>query len=127
MSPPKDAALISVTDFRAPEASLVTGWTQVHRLSFDDVDPVDYPVDPEEKMIPMSDEQALELAGFVMRAGLGCRRLVVHCRYGTSRSAAIAKAVCERHDLYFPPGYSDQNDFVYRAVVWALSQQQGEA
>lgn len=124
MRPRSDAALVSVTDVRAPKAILAAGWARVLRLCFDDVDPVDYPVDPEEQVIPMSDEQALSLAEFLADASASCRLLVVHCRYGMSRSAAIAKAICERHQLYFPSGYSNQNDYVYRAVAWALSQPQ---
>ncbi len=124
MRVPLATALISITDVGAPQANLAHGWAHLLRLSFDDVDPVDYPVDIEERLRPISDAQALELAAFVAGLEPSCTRLVVHCRYGQSRSSAIAKAICERHQLVFPPGYSLHNEFVYRAVSWALGEQQ---
>lgn len=122
MRPPRDAALISITDVDAPPAMLSESWHSVLRLSFDDVDPVDYPMEANERWVPLSDAQALEMATFVHDVAARCRRLVVQCRFGMSRSAAIAKAVCEHQRLAFPPDYTAQNDFVYRAVAWALAE-----
>ena len=45
MRPPRDTALISITDTAEVPANLQTGWANILRLSFDDIDPVTYPPD----------------------------------------------------------------------------------
>jgi predicted protein tyrosine phosphatase len=121
MRPPKSCALISITDTDKAPARLLEGWTAVLRLSFDDVDPVSFPDDWEwEGLLPCSEVQAVEIADFCRFNAIRCRRLVVHCRYGVSRSAAVAKALCEVAGLWFPGEYEDHNDFVYQKSLSAM-------
>ena len=119
MQPSPKTALISITDPGRPNAILQPGWSAVHRAVFDDIDPVGYP-DDYDAMLAISDEQALAIAHFVLATAQTCRTLVVHCRYGVSRSAGIAKAVAQAFGLPFPVAYDEANEFVYRAVRWAL-------
>lgn len=124
MRPPRATALISITDTARPPATLKAGWSEVLRLAFDDIDPVTYPDDDFDldyaAMREIHAYQLVELAEFCRMAIPRNRRLVVHCRYGQSRSAGVAKAVCEAMDLPFPAWYADHNTFVYRTVLGAL-------
>ena len=122
MRPPRSCALISITDTGKAPAHLLEGWAAVLRVSFDDVDPVWYPEDRDwwEGLVPCSSDQAGEIADFCRVNALRCRRLVVHCRYGVSRSAAVAKALCEVAGLWFPGNYEDHNEFVYQESLSAM-------
>jgi predicted protein tyrosine phosphatase len=119
MRPPRNCALISITDPDTAPASLREGWTAVLRIAFDDIDPVSYP-DDYDGLQEVSTEQAVKMADFCLVNALCCRRLVVHCRYGVSRSAAVAKALCEVTGLWFPKDYEDHNDLVYRTLRSAM-------
>jgi predicted protein tyrosine phosphatase len=119
MRPPRNCALISITDPDKAPASLREGWTAVLRIAFDDIDPVSFPDDYED-LQALSSEQTAQMADFCLVNAFRCRRLVVHCRYGVSRSAAVAKALCEVTGLGFPKDYEDHNDFVYRTLRGAL-------
>jgi predicted protein tyrosine phosphatase len=119
MRPPKSCALVSITDPAKAPADLLDGWTAVLRVQFHDIDPVSYPADSDD-LHPISAAQAAEIADFCWESALRCRRLVVHCRYGVSRSAAIAKAVCDVLGLAFPADYDDHNDYVCRVVLSAM-------
>jgi predicted protein tyrosine phosphatase len=119
MRPPESCALVSITDPGKAPADLLDGWTAVLRVRFHDIDPVSYPEDCDD-LQPLSADQAAEIANFCWENALRCRRLVVHCRYGVSRSAAIAKAVCDVLGLAFPEDYDDHNDYVYRVALSAM-------
>lgn len=109
-SPPPD-----LHETLGPNAILPPGWSAVHRTAFDDIDPVGYP-DDYGTMRAISDEQALAIARFVVATSQTCPTLIVHCRYGISRSAAIAKAVAQTFRLPFPADYDEANEFVYGAT-----------
>jgi hypothetical protein len=119
MCPPRSCALISITDSDKAPARLREGWTAVLRMAFDDIDPESYP-DDYEGLQQISTEQAASMAEFSLVNAIRCRRLVVHCRYGMSRSAAVAKALCEVTGLWFPKNYEDHNDLVYRTALSAM-------
>lgn len=123
MRAPRHAALISITDRDKPPARLQAGWADVLRLSFDDIDPVTYPDDGDDTaggLAEIDAYQMVELAEFCRRNAGCCRRIVVHCRYGQSRSAGVAKALCEIAGLRFPEYYEDHNHFVYRVTLRAM-------
>ena len=88
-------AVISITskeekDVPFPDASCVTA---VLRLKFNDLfEEYDDEGIPYGRPLPRR-EDFRELKEFV--SGLSCARLIVHCREGISRSAAVAKAVFE--------------------------------
>lgn len=119
--PEANESVISITDRGAAPADLNQGWTSVLRIAFNDVDSDadEADTDPGE----MSVQQALEIARFVREAANGSHRIVVHCRFGQSRSPAVAKAICEHYRLGFPPKFSAHNRLVYRMVAGALSRQ----
>lgn len=119
MRPPRASALVSITDPGRAVAVLRAGWDDVLRLSFHDHDPVDFPRE-EEDLVAITDQQALNVARFVRTSAARARLIAVHCRYGVSRSAGVAKAVAEHLGVPFPSDYTEHNAFVYRAVRWAL-------
>jgi predicted protein tyrosine phosphatase len=123
LSPPRSSAIISITDRDRPPAALKAGWDDVLRLSFDDIDPVTWPEEEEdfsEGMEEIDAYQMVELAEFCARNARRCRRIVVHCRYGQSRSAGVAKALAQVTGVAFPPHYADHNTFVYRVSLRAM-------
>ena len=121
MEPTTLSGLISITDTDKPPARLKAGWATILRISFDDIDPVTYP-DDYEGMQAISETQALAIGSFVTDVIRSCRTLVVHCRYGVARSAAVAKAAAEYANLDFPADYAEHNNYVYEAVRKALRQ-----
>lgn len=120
MHPPARCALISITDRGKPPPQFQPGWNAVLRLAFDDVDPVAFPgMNPE--LVPFEATQAAELARYVSSQLMRNKRIVVHCRHGISRSAAVAKAIAEITGAFFPPAYRDHNRHVYDALRNALA------
>jgi predicted protein tyrosine phosphatase len=119
-------AIISITDHGASNADLNAGWHAVLRLSFDDVDPIESPAEPDEVVIELQDDQAERIAAFVRDNFHSVNTLVVHCKYGQSRSAGVAKAIAKQHGLAFPEGYAYANNYVYELVLHSL-RLQGEA
>ena len=116
-------AVVSITKIGAPPAALLPGWGAALRLSFDDIDPLDpddEPVDPDDDACAMQAEHARQIAVFVRSLPLGCDTLVIHCRYGQSRSAAVARAVCEHFGLLVPTGYQHDNRHVYEMMRQAM-------
>jgi predicted protein tyrosine phosphatase len=120
MRPPRNCALISITDLSAPLAVLRPGWSSILRLAFDDVDPITFP-GMNRDFRSLSGDQAEELAGYVVSQLPRCARIVVHCRHGISRSAGIAKAIAEATGATFPQGYAEYNRHVYKTTLSALA------
>ncbi len=124
MRPSRKAALISITDADALPARLPEGWVALHREACDDIDLEDHTLDDfsldDDEYVPLSTAQATAIAAFVDTIDQRCTCLVVHCRFGQSRSAAIAKAVCKARGLSFPRNYELPNPFVYRVMCRAL-------
>jgi predicted protein tyrosine phosphatase len=126
MQAPRHSALISITDPNRPPAKLQDGWAAVLRTSFDDIDPVTFPDDFED-LRAIGADQVIEIAEFVRNHARTCRRMVVHCRYGVSRSAAVAKAIAEAADISFPVSYDEHNRFVYLVLGRVLRHSLEEA
>ena len=120
MLPGQAWAIVSITDPDANTADLHDGWAAVLRLAFDDVDPRIDELDVGD-MTPLSEPQALAIAQFYQRIATHCRVLVVHCRYGQSRSAAIARALCEVRGLDVPVITYGANRYVYELVKRSLT------
>jgi len=115
MRPPRNAALISITDPKRAQAEIPDGWHAILRVAFDDKDPVTFPNDHED-LQEINGRQVAEIAEFVAAHARTCKRIVVHCRYGVSRSAAVAKAIAEATGVSFPFDYDEYNSFVYLAL-----------
>lgn len=120
VTPTPGAALISITDSRGPVATLRPGWSAIHRASFDDVDAVVFPDGDYRGLRAMSARQAASMARFIVAAAETNWTLIVHCRFGVSRSAGVAKAVAQVFGLQFPADYEQANESVCQAVTLAL-------
>jgi predicted protein tyrosine phosphatase len=115
MNPPNAAALISITDFNKPQVSFKPGWHQVLRVSFDDVDQITFPgIDGH--LHEITESQVAEICGFVASSSIHVGRIVVHCKHGISRSAAVAKAIAEAANVAFPADYKEYNHYVYEVL-----------
>lgn len=89
-----DWAIISISDpFHYP-ATLKGGWHSVLRLEFSDIE-------QESKLKTLfSEKEAREVVDFVRQANAaGCAGVLVHCKAGVSRSAAIAKWIATQFNL----------------------------
>ena len=125
-------ALISITDYDDEYAELEYTPEYLFQIKFDDVDN-DIFLDLQGKILPeekhkdieikyhiITDEQAKEIADFVMNIKDKAEFIICQCEHGQSRSAAVAAAITEylygdgikifSSDDYFP------NKVVYRKV-----------
>ena len=133
MKPFKEkTALISITDYDDEYAELENKPEYLLQIKFDDVDN-DIFLDLQGKVLPeekhkdiaikyhiITDEQAKEIADFVMNIKDKTEFIICQCEHGQSRSAAVAAAITEylyndgikifSSDDYFP------NKVVYRKV-----------
>jgi predicted protein tyrosine phosphatase len=126
MRPPAATALISITDVNQPPAVFLCGWSQIFRTSFDDVDPLTFP-GMDDHLHEITASQVAGLCVFAAENFRQCRRIIVHCRHGISRSAAVAKAIAEAAGVGFPSDYDEYNHFVYetlrRPMIFAFEHQ----
>lgn len=118
--PEPGEAVISITDRGSPQADLNPGWAASLRICFDDLDPVESPAEPGEDLVELQIEQARQIAEFVHRCAPEVTTIVVHCKYGQSRSAGVAKAIAMHYGLRFPKKYKYANNHVYRLVLESL-------
>ena len=110
-----DCAVISISE---PNnflglADLKEGWYEVLRMEFDDLDP-ETCSDHSNKF--MTIHQARVIAAFVDSVATNVNSIVVHCKAGVSRSAAVAKWVAERYGLPFDHQYGSYNRHVYKLL-----------
>lgn len=119
MAPPEASAIISITDPSGPPARLQPGWSAVLRVSFVDSDPFMFP-DEGEQPGSITAEDVAAIAAFAAEQARRCRRLVVHCRHGVSRSSAVARSVCQAALLPFPIAYDKYNRFVFLVLRGAI-------
>ena len=116
-----DFALISLGEPDASEGDpkIQDGWQNVLRLSFHDI--TADTLDVESKYTLMSDDDARKIVAFVKEVAPQVDGIIVHCRAGISRSAAVAKWICGEYTIPFNAKYSKYNDFVYRLMVLAAA------
>ena len=104
-------AVISISEPDYYPANLQEGWHSVLRLEFHDVDAAfgEYTV--------FSESNAKSIIEFARKAHEGaCEGIMVHCKAGISRSAAVAKWIAERYELPFNHGYMLYNKLIYRML-----------
>jgi predicted protein tyrosine phosphatase len=96
---PKETCIISINEPEAMdgEAKLDEGWFKVLRVKFWDVTQ-DIDHDSMGKILAMTEGQAKEIADFIKENR--DRSILIHCRAGISRSAAIA-------EILFQLGWDD--------------------
>ena len=100
-------AVISISEPPQPEAALQSGWHSVLRLEFHDVEAWEY-LDVE-SVIRFSEADAAKILHFVEGLPDDLKGILVHCRAGISRSAAVAKWISEAHGLPFNERYGAYN------------------
>lgn len=126
MIPEGTESVISVTSSGSKPADLNDGWRSVLRIQFDDVDPDEMPIGEfEAELVEISELQAKEIADFVLTSATHSKTIVVHCKFGQSRSPGIAKAICDHYRLSFPSKFNSHNRFVHRLVLAAIQAQSG--
>lgn len=110
-------ALISVGEPDSYDGSpkITPGWEHVLKLSFHDVSPNQDGMDALLKYFGAEDAKAI--VEFVRRVAPEVEGLMIHCRAGISRSAAIAKWVCEEFNIPFNHKYDLYNIHVYQHLI----------
>jgi predicted protein tyrosine phosphatase len=118
----KDWAIISISDPLSPgEAKLQEElFYQILRVGFHDVLP-DRQYD--EPTVLMVHKDAQRIVEFVRLVAPNVEGILVHCKAGISRSAAVAKWICESFDLPFSDRYTQFNQHVYTMLVTADNNQ----
>lgn len=109
-----DGAIISITEPDVEEADLMQGWYAIHRAVFHDAEPQKVIRDP---LIVMTAKHAEDIVNFVHTVAPNVKTIVIHCKGGISRSAAVAKWIAEAYELPFNEGYILYNKHVYRQLV----------
>jgi len=106
-----DWAVISITDPDWYPAKLKDGWHDILRLEFHDIDLYTEPY------VLFNQQQARDIIRFVGNChDAGVNGVVVHCKAGISRSAAVAKWIAVHYNLAFPDGYNLYNKHVYQVL-----------
>ena len=110
-------AVISISEPNSSfgEAKLLDGWFAVHRACFHDVDPARPCGEPH---VLMNERHARDIVAFIHEVAPNIEGILVHCKAGVSRSAAVAKWIA---DTYFPRKYDAYNRYVYAKLAEAHS------
>ena len=104
-------AMISISEPPWPEADLQPGWKYVLRLEFHDVESWTH-LDMD-GLIRFSEEDAGKIIDFIEALPDELNGILVHCRAGISRSAAVAKWISAAHGLPFNEKYNAYNYSVF--------------
>ncbi len=116
----QDWAVVSITEPGFPgEAKLMPGWHSVCRVFFHDVDPAIPCGEPHQLM---NEADALKITQFVREVAPGVDGILVHCKAGVSRSAAVAKWIAKQFDVPFNHDYDRYNKYVFDMLVKADKQ-----
>jgi hypothetical protein len=116
----QDWAVVSITEPGFPgEAKLMPGWHSVCRVFFHDVDPAIPCCEPHTLM---NEQDALKITQFVREIAPGVDGILVHCKAGVSRSAAVAKWIAKQFDVPFNHEYDRYNKYVYDMLIQADKQ-----
>lgn len=121
---PCDALWISIGEegSESPKNDLITG-PRVD-MNFWDVEAPFYDLLQNKTVDPISYIQALELCSHLMNAKMCFRNVIVNCRAGKSRSAAICKFAQDHLDFTWIPTETEDlkpNTFVYNSLVLSKS------
>ena len=113
--PWKDWAVISLTEPCSTDgqAKLADGWHSILRLEFHDITKAEEPYEL------MSADHAQQIVDFVSKVAPEVEGVIVHCRAGISRSAAVAKWICGQYRIPFNRRYDKWNAHVYKLLCEA--------
>lgn len=115
IGPFEDWAVISIGEPDVTKPNIRAGWHDVLPLSFHDVDP-DKPIESQSEYTLMATSDAVEIVEYVRKVAPNVDAILVHCKAGISRSAAVAKWIAEQYELPFDHDYPHINRFVYRLL-----------
>lgn len=101
-------------DAKDGEAVIKEGWHDVLRLGFHDITPD--MIDLEQQYTLVNDDQAKQIVDFVRRVAPNVEGIIVHCRAGVSRSAAVAKWISGEYGIPFNASCDRYNAFLYRLL-----------
>jgi predicted protein tyrosine phosphatase len=120
IGPFHDWAMISIGE---PDASnglpdIKPGWHSIHKTVFHDIDPEHGSPKGIEPSVyqAMTIEDARKIVAFVDNDARLADVIVVHCRAGISRSAAVAKWIARDYGLKFDHKYNKINMHVFRLM-----------
>jgi len=85
--------MISITGTGEARVVLKKGWRHVLRVTFDDIEKTQFGL----KLF--SDKEADKVIDFLDKIEGKVDHVVIHCRFGQSRSPAIARYISQRYDL----------------------------
>jgi hypothetical protein len=120
-----EACLISITEPGGPEANLLGSWSDVFRTAFWDVTNSRWGMaiagQPDEMIDTMMEGQAKTMAEFIRKHW--DENIIVHCKAGISRSAAVVRVLTELGWQLHPTcKYHDQSG--YNSTVYGLLKRQ---
>jgi predicted protein tyrosine phosphatase len=123
------SAVLSITNPDSKLADIGSGWFDILRLQFHDID-LNKPIsahlraDILRRYQPITEEQAADVVRFVARmvdAPVG--GFLIHCEAGIGRSAAVAKWIADRYRLpSLGPAVQYHNRHVYQMLTEADKQ-----
>jgi hypothetical protein len=118
-----DWAVISITEPEQfpGEAKIQDGWHSICRVNFHDVD---LATKTDEPYVLMTERDTQVIVDFVHSAAPEVYGILVHCKAGVSRSAAVAKWIARAYGLPFDHGYKQYNKYVYE-LVWKAGTRKG--
>ena len=90
------------------------GWHSICRVHFHDVDPA---IPCGEPHTLMNEADAMKIAQFVREVAPGVDGILVHCKAGVSRSAAVAKWIARQFDVPFNHKYDRYNKYVFDMLI----------
>lgn len=119
VGPWHDWALISIDEPDAIDgpAKLHDGWYSTLKLSFHDVTLKSHGMDA--LIRHCSKEDARKIVDFVRGVAPEIEGVIIHCRAGKSRSAAVAKWICGEYRIDFSSSYENYNNDVYELLLAA--------
>lgn len=111
-----DWAIISIGEPNIENNLPLSGWSAVHRVDVWDVE-------REDKFQTISNEQANDIVAFVKAQAENPKinGVFVNCKAGVSRSAAVARWICETYDIPFNQQNNTENRLVYQRIKSAGS------
>ena len=120
-APIKHWALISIGEPDSYDGmpKIPSGWEHVLKLSFHDVSSCKDKDGMDALLTYFGEEDAKTVVEFVRQVAPEVEGILIHCRAGISRSAAIAKWVCGEYRIPFNWKYDLYNLHVYQHLVEA--------
>lgn len=110
IGPFKNWAVISITDTGSKKVNFRDGWHAVLNIQFHDQTEAIPPY------VLLSADDAYRIFEFVMLQAAQIDTLLIHCKGGISRSAAVAKFFATEFDIPFDHDYRSFNTHVFNML-----------